>query len=479
MIEIIKLSKLNQENRIRLYQFFKNQSDQGIAFWKKGETFKFEDGTPFQFKNSVYQRHRKNKNGVRYEVISRKNAIGKGGYGEVRLIKGTLALEANKHVFKKESHKGERRVVKIQSHLDEENTVSHLQNEYQLSKAVGYLGVKKPTFANPSKKTSYFTMRKLPGKSLYDILEDDQKNHNLTLKQRIELTKALLSCLKRQVSDKKIIHRDIKPDNILVEFDPSLVINIIDFGLSTKSSQNHNEIFGTTGYIAPEVLQGSPNVNKKADLYSMARIIALIWNVNDDSYNCDLNQYVNTVTTMHEDQLLEGIFTSISGLTPNQETKIKSALLAMLNPDPDKRISVEGAINRFKNLDSEAELNSSLANHSLCSGRSSPNHHFFSANPHRQETNAFLTEQQVKSINELIFKLTKEFKSQWPYPNKDRKKIKIDGLNQLLELCKNDTIGSAIETVKKKYPDIIQGRLSTRTKDLLVNLQTSAIQLSR
>jgi serine/threonine protein kinase len=65
----------------------------------------------------------------------------------------------------------------------------------------------------------------------------------------------LLIALK-DLKDLRIVHRDIKPDNILVSYDLSLV-KLVDFGLAT-SIDEPNYIFircGTPGYVAPEILR--------------------------------------------------------------------------------------------------------------------------------------------------------------------------------------------------------------------------------
>ncbi|CAD8143798.1 unnamed protein product [Paramecium octaurelia] len=54
------------------------------------------------------------------------------------------------------------------------------------------------------------------------------------------------------VHQQQLIHRDIKPSNIMIQQNHN--IKIIDFGLATKIGTTNNDICGTVGYIAPEVL---------------------------------------------------------------------------------------------------------------------------------------------------------------------------------------------------------------------------------
>ncbi|CAL5025907.1 unnamed protein product [Urochloa decumbens] len=73
----------------------------------------------------------------------------------------------------------------------------------------------------------------------------------------------------------RIVHLDIKPQNILLNQD--LCPKIADFGLAKLCQQKDNQIYisgarGTIGYIAPEVLSGG-QVSSKSDLFSFGMMI--------------------------------------------------------------------------------------------------------------------------------------------------------------------------------------------------------------
>jgi serine/threonine protein kinase len=71
-----------------------------------------------------------------------------------------------------------------------------------------------------------------------------------------------------------IIHRDIKPDNLVFANEDLESITVTDFGLSTKFKHGEKLAMrcGTPGYVAPELLNNE-GYDEKADLFSLGVVM--------------------------------------------------------------------------------------------------------------------------------------------------------------------------------------------------------------
>ncbi|CAG2104544.1 unnamed protein product, partial [Medioppia subpectinata] len=103
-----------------------------------------------------------------------------------------------------------------------------------------------------------------------------------------EIFKQLLECVEYlHESNPRVIHRDLKPDNILINpnFKCNRCVKLCDFGLATEHDPQlptprryEHSFVGTLRYIAPEVYTRR-KYNHKSDIYSLSLIGEEIFNV--------------------------------------------------------------------------------------------------------------------------------------------------------------------------------------------------------
>lgn len=76
---------------------------------------------------------------------------------------------------------------------------------------------------------------------------------------------------------KKVAHRDLKLENILI--DDNLQLKVADFGFATyKNSKKLKSYRGTKTYMAPEIKEGKIYDGQKIDMFSVGVILFIIVN---------------------------------------------------------------------------------------------------------------------------------------------------------------------------------------------------------
>lgn len=303
---------------------------------------------------------------VHYELSSKKapgfgrisfgplGYLAKGGYGAVYRCstQSKYDYQSKGYIYKNKD-----KVIKVYNLSKSNVTKNKIDKEYQFAKQAGHLGVKKPVYDDENKK-AYLIMNRVLGNELYDLIEEDSFEQ-LTYVQKLELSHKLLLALKNQVTDRGIIHCDIKPENILVQLTPSIQVNIVDYGLAKTVPGDNTSYRGTPAYMAPEIYTSSM-ICVKSDVYSMARTISCLWlkdylNFESHLYDSQEAWLQQSILNQSAGELLNLIEHDEPGYA-NLETLLKKMLLA----NPKERCTLNEAIDYFtKNVlidDSTTEL---------------------------------------------------------------------------------------------------------------------------
>jgi len=116
----------------------------------------------------------------------------------------------------------------------------------------------------------YFIQEFVDGKTVADLLKET--GGPLPEPKAVEIVVQIAEALAHAHS-RGFIHRDVKPKNIMLTKDG--VAKLADMGLARQASdatialEEAGKAFGTPYYIAPEQVLGAPNIDARADIYSL------------------------------------------------------------------------------------------------------------------------------------------------------------------------------------------------------------------
>jgi len=123
-------------------------------------------------------------------------------------------------------------------------------------------------YAGTSKGYSYFAMEYIEGEDLSDLLNDYARQGELMPQADVLRIGWAVARALDYAHRHGIIHRDVKPSNVLVSKDGRIVL--ADFGLALDIQEGtQGEVFGSPHYIAPEQAVSSSAAVPQSDLYSL------------------------------------------------------------------------------------------------------------------------------------------------------------------------------------------------------------------
>ncbi len=206
--------------------------------------------------------------GDRLGVYKLLEQIGEGGFGSVYLAEQTEPVRRRVAI----------KVLKVGS--EAEHIVARFEAERQTLALMDHPNIAMILDAGQSGTgRPYFVMEYVQGSPITSYCDIT----NLNIQGRINLIRGVCHAV-QHAHQKGIIHRDIKPNNVLVTIkDDAPVPKVIDFGIAKVSAGQStddnvytkiHQMLGTPAYMSPEQAGGAPQgVDTRADVFSIGAML--------------------------------------------------------------------------------------------------------------------------------------------------------------------------------------------------------------
>ncbi len=187
----------------------------------------------------------------RYRIVS---LLGRGGMGEVYrandlLLGQTVALKFLPAQW-----------------TSDEPTLARFRNEVRIARQISHPNVCRVYDIGEAEGSTYLSMEYVDGEDLASLL---RRIGRLPQDKALEIARQLCAGL-AAAHDKGVVHRDLKPGNIMLDGQGQL--RITDFGLAGVAGEVKDIRSGTPGYMAPEQRSGQ-EVTARSDIYALGVVL--------------------------------------------------------------------------------------------------------------------------------------------------------------------------------------------------------------
>ncbi len=198
---------------------------------------------------------RKNVIANRYEVVQH---IGQGGMADV--FRGVDTI-LNREVAIK--------ILRADLSTDAVS-ILRFEREAQAATALAHPNIVEIYDVGDYKGHHYIVMEYVPGRTLKQVI---RARGPLLKEEAVDIMKQLTSAV-YEAHSRGIIHRDIKPQNVIVKADGS--VKILDFGIATAKGSMQltqaNNVMGSVHYLAPELAKGE-QASAQSDIYALGIVL--------------------------------------------------------------------------------------------------------------------------------------------------------------------------------------------------------------
>ena len=279
------------------------QADSFLETGPLAENFTLDDSTPLEEVGQVIGR---------YKLLQK---IGEGGFGIVYMA------DQQKPVVRRVALK----IIKLG--MDTKQVIGRFEAERQALAMMDHPNIAKVLDAGATETgRPYFVMELVRGIPIGEYCD----TNNLGTRERLDLFVRVCSAI-QHAHHKGIIHRDVKPSNVLVTLhDGTPVPKVIDFGIA-KATQHRltertvftefHQFIGTPGYMSPEQTEMSGlDIDTRSDIYSLGVL---------------LYELLTGTTPFSLDQLHRAAYEEICRIIRNEEPPRPSTRISTLGDQRD------------------------------------------------------------------------------------------------------------------------------------------------
>lgn len=189
--------------------------------------------------------------GDRYTIVEK---VGEGGMAIVYKAKCSLL---NRYVAIK---------VLRKEFINDEEFIEKFKREAQAAASLSHANIVNVYDVGMQDDIYYIVMEYLDGKTLKDIIKEKGK---IDTEETLDISMKVVDALNHAHAN-KVIHRDIKPHNIMVTSDGR--VKVTDFGIARAATSSTitstNSVMGSAHYFSPEQARGG-YTDEKSDIYSV------------------------------------------------------------------------------------------------------------------------------------------------------------------------------------------------------------------
>ncbi|XP_038717264.1 serine/threonine-protein kinase STY13-like [Tripterygium wilfordii] len=276
-----------------------------------------------------------------------KTVIARGTFGTVhRGVYGGQDVAVKLLDWGEEGHRSEAELASLRTAFTQEVAVWHKLDHPNVTKFIGatmgssdlHIQTENGHVGMPS-NMCWVVVEYCPGSALKSYLIKNRRK-KLAFKVVVQLALDLARGLS-YLHSKKIVHRDVKTENILL--DKQRNVKMADFGVARLEASNPHDMTGETGtlgYMAPEVLNGNP-YNRKCDVYSFG---ICLWEI----YCCDMPYPDLTFSEVTSAVVRQNLRPEIPRCCPSSLANVTKRCW---DANPDKRPEMDEVVSLLEAID--------------------------------------------------------------------------------------------------------------------------------